>query len=276
MVPWLPTYPSPKDKRVELTECEVQTYISNRRPVIALSGYPLASPACFWTDSNHIYLRINWEKWCTVTPSNPGNAAVLCDSRYCQITMTVDNEITEETAPVYHVAKLPPELFAFATAHECSPESRKQKAISDLADAVPDDLDAMAFKNVNLNGENVDLVVSSDDDAILFAVFPKEDDYFAGSRNGDSSKSEADEIAETMLDDLIRSRENLGKMEPYAKLRLAIIASSKTLASMRCHWLRKLNLQNIKLVEYEDYERFLRRHLPQRDDDDQDGGDDEE
>lgn len=282
MVPWVPTYPSPKDKQVELTECEVQTYISNHRPVITLSGYPLAEPACFWIDTSHIYLRINWEKWCAVTPSSPSHALVLCDSRYCQVMMTVDNEIKEETAPVYHVAELPPDLFG-PKAAEGKPDSeeelfefKKRKAIAELVAAVPCDLDAIAYSHVRLGGDTIDMVVTSDHASILFAVFPKDEELLACPRLVDNGLGETipDVISIEQLDVLMRQQKELLKIESDANLILAIIASAGTLDSMRRYWEKELAKSGVELVEYPKYERFLREHFLVLDDNDD--SDDEE
>lgn len=282
--PWHPNYPRPKDRRVGFVECEVQAYLSNRRPVVALSDYRLDAPACFWTDDNRICLRINWGQWCSVQQPNPSFAAVLRASRNCQVMMTLDNEIIEETVPVFHVAELPPELFPpkdspdESESAEQSAAVKKREAISNLQDAVPFDLDAMAFHHVRVDGQTMDLVVSSDDRSVIFSVFPEDEDFSACPQCGgtESGKLEPGELSGTELDELEKHRRVLLKIEPSATLSLAIVASVRTLESMRMHWADELEEKDIELVEYPEFEEFLRRHFPSIGDDEDGDGEGEE
>lgn len=264
---WHPAYPEPKDQEVCLVHCTTQTYISDRRPVISVADHPFEDPACFWIDSSHIYARLNWRQWCAVEPSTPNVAAAICASHHCQMSQVLDNEVRDMSAPVYHIAELPRELFVFIPKRDSSGKSfseRKTEAISSLADAIPDDMDAMGFRHVSLEGDNVDLVVSSDDLAVLFAVYPEDADCSAAppGAEGKTAGGEPVEIPSTVLDDLVRYRAILAKMEPHAELRMAVIAGAGTLESMRNHWARELEEKEIELVEYPDFVEYLREHFP--------------
>lgn len=273
---WHPSYPEPKDRQVEMVHCTTQTYISDRRPVITISDHPFENPACFWIDPSHIYARLNWREWCAVEPSSPNVAAAICASHHCQMSQFQDNELKDMSAPVYHVAELPPELFLPVTRERFSEETfaeRKRKAISSLVDIIPDDMDAMGFRHVSLEGFIVDLVVSSDDLAVLFAVYPEDADCSAAQPGTGRKNMESEplEIPSTVLDELVRYRAILGKLEPHAELHAAIIAGSDTLESMRNHWASELEEKRIELVEYPDFVEYLQAHFPTCDDEDGDG-----
>lgn len=106
-----PCYLNKKESKVAFADCELQTFMSDRRPGITVIDYSLESPACFWIDSSHVYLRVNWSQWCTVSLSSPNHIAALCATSYCRITHSQDNEISECLAPVFHIEELPRELF---------------------------------------------------------------------------------------------------------------------------------------------------------------------
>ena len=287
MESWKPDYPHPKDRRVQMEAGDLQTYVSDMRPVISLSGKKADHPACFWTDREHIYLRLDWALWHPVDTSNLQFTAALCGAYYCRILLATDNGVKEMVAPVFHVAELPPQLFARRaktsaadgdpdTDSEESPFAQKQKAVFALSQSIPDDVDAMSFRHVNLEGLPIDLVVSSDDKAVLFAVFPKNGDLVACPPGAKSGFPVASAIPVTRLDQLVRQRETLSKMEPNAQACLAIIAGEATLESMRAFWADELAEREIELVEYSGYEDFLRRHFPSLDDEDDEDGEDEE
>lgn len=264
---WRPAYPEPKDRQVEMVDCTIQTYISDQRAVITISDHPFEDPACFWIDPSHIYARINWRQWCAVEPSNPNVAAALCASHHCQMSQFVGNALKDMSAPVYHIAELPPELFAWLSERDSFKKSfvaRKHEAVSSLADSIPPSVDAISFRHVELDGSRADLVVSSDDIAVVFAVYPEDADCSAcpPGTKPESPVQAGLEIPATVLDDLGRHRASLAKMEPHAKVFLAIIASSKTLESMRRHWGDELAERDIELVEYNEYESFLMKHCP--------------
>ena len=136
----------------------------------------------------------------------------------------------------------------------------------------------MSFHHVCLDGETMDLVVSGDDVAIAFAVYPEDEDYAACPRRKKKAATEPGvlELPTSVMDDLVRWRAALVKMESSADVLLAIIAGSQTLESMRSHWRRELAQKGIELVEYPDYRDFLGKHfdrLPGLDDDDEDDDD---
>ena len=278
MASWHPDYPDRKDRRVKMDDGDLQTSISDRRPVISLTGEEMDSPACFWIDRDHIYLRLDWDRWYPVEPSNPQHAAALCSSYYCRIVLSTGNGFKEMIAPVFHVAELTSELFKPSDGASVPSESfveRKQKAIAMLADAIPDDVDAMPFRRVLLDGVLVDFVVSSDDKGILFSVFPEDETLVAVPRGEENDSPDEGKVSVKCLDDLLRQRDVLEKMQPGAEVVLAVVAGTTTLESMAEIWTDELDRNGIELVDYSGYEPFLRFHFPpQEDDGDSADGDD--
>lgn len=259
---WWPDYPKARDQRVELDDCELETMISSRQPTITVIGESLDAPACFWTDPDHIYLRVNWEKWCTVSHASPDHVAALCAAHFCRINHSMDDGISECTAPVYHIGELPRELFPPSPSNVAGKAyngSKKKMAIDSLNERVLSDCDVMGLKHVMLEGEVVDFVVSGDDAAVLFAVYPEDEDFLARAREEEASEMTENAIPATILDTLVRQREIVQDMEPYSELHLAIIASIKTLASMRKNWSDELEEKSIALVAYPDFEDFQRQ-----------------
>ena len=109
--PWHPEFPDPQDEKVEFLDHELDTYISDRRPGITAQDYSVNAPAVFWTDSSHIYARLNWKQWVSVSTSRQENVAAICATRYCCITSSLNNKIRDDIAPVYRVEALPRDIF---------------------------------------------------------------------------------------------------------------------------------------------------------------------
>ena len=259
---WRPEYPLAEDKKVELDDCELQTQIINKHPGITVIDYNLDSPACFWTDPEHVYLRVNWEKWCTVSLSSPDQVAALRAAPFCHVVNSVDNVLTEVTAPVYHISELPRELFCKDTVNLTGPlaePSKKFKAIVSLLKRIPDDIGVTGSKQVSFEGLTMDLYVSSDDIVLIFAVYPDDEDYLACPRDDEEESLSGIEnrIPAAKMDLLVKQRESINNLDTGCDLRLAIIASSQTLASMREVWADELEEKQIDLVEYSEFEEFL-------------------
>lgn len=266
---WIPAYPRRKDSKVRLSDCELQTFISGHCPGVTIVDIPLDHPAFFWTDANHVYVRANWETWCTVSLSNPVHVAALCAARNCRITHSMDNAIIEKTAPVFHIEGLPQELFG-QDADEEAPDPKglvrkKDRSIAMLSERVPSDGDVRAFSRVKLEGgESADLVLSSDELAIAFAVYPEDEDYVARPRGDNEPVSDSTEpiISETLIDKMVCFLGALRKMDSDAELHAAIIASPSTLESMREAWKDSLEKSKIQLVAYPDFDDFRRKYFP--------------
>lgn len=264
---WRPSYPIGRDEEVSFADCELQTFISDRRPGITVMDYPLESPACFWIDSSHVYLRVNWGQWCTVSLSSPNHVTALCAARYCRITHSQNNEIRECLAPVFHIKELPRELFKSEFGNESREQgnetSKKQISISKLQTRILPDMEAMAFTHVAIESELLDFVLSSDDVAFVFDVYPEDEDYAAAPIGDEDAASDlnATVISAKRLDKLMKQVNALKEIADGAVVHAAIIASENTLESMRNAWKDKLDEMNVFLVDYRDFEDFQRWHF---------------
>ncbi|MBR5900823.1 hypothetical protein IKZ40_00560 [bacterium] len=106
---WKPKYPGRKDREIELINYKFQfdhngVYISEE------SKHP-ESPAFFWIDEEHVYIRINWATWAQITGARPERLEEICRSDFSKVVRQYENDSTILTCPVYHIAKLPEELF---------------------------------------------------------------------------------------------------------------------------------------------------------------------
>jgi hypothetical protein len=111
---WEPAYPASESTRVKLENDWLLTDIYKRLPYVCYSDEdePLEDPACFWIDSAHVYMRCNWGKWCTVSTFNDDHIKQLLGSSYCYVGYAKDeNTVKCAVAPVYHITKLPKDVF---------------------------------------------------------------------------------------------------------------------------------------------------------------------
>lgn len=154
--------------------------------------------------------------------------------------------------------------MSLADAQTVGNADAKASAINALVERVAksEDIDAVGFKAVSLDGVAIDLVVSSDCDAVIFGVYPEDSDYVALPRGKWKETTAANELSATKLDVLAVQREVVHDMEKDAEIHLAIIASAKTLSSMRSAWGEELQEKGIELVGYKDFESHLRKFLP--------------
>ena len=260
---WQPTYPKAQNQKIEFSEEILQTMVVNERAGLSVNNVPLDSPACFCTASGDLYARLNWGHWCMVSKSNPKHVAAIRAAHYCRITLSLNNEIKDFVAPVFHVRELPRELFGSSA--DPFRARRKKAAIAELKCSMPEGVDAMAFTGVVLDNEKLDLVVSSDDDSIVFKVFP-EDDVLSALPIGvkqEGAGTSANGIASDLLDNLVRQRGAIEKEGgPDTTVRAAIIAGPDTLSSMRDTWNDELVKRDIDLVVFSDFANYVKKHMP--------------
>ena len=241
---WSPDYPDKRDKRVELSDFELQTFISDKRPGISVIDYPLESPACFWIDSQHVYLRVNWSQWCTVSLSSADHVAAICASHYCRITHSDNNELSDVTAPVYHIAELPCEILAPESVKETIVEGPKESM------AVPGEyaecLDKVAkivgakfptlsvFPSVKFDGDYAAIAVSSDSLAVLMDVLPEDRDFvFAPdtgkNRHNPMNRWTSNVVSLDFVTKLKRLQVWLKDAEPDCEIKIGLVANKNTL-----------------------------------------------
>lgn len=240
---WSPDYPDKRDKRVGLADLELQTFISDKRPGISVIDYPLESPACFWIDSKHVYLRVNWSQWCTVSLSSPDHVAAICASHYCRITHSANNELSDVTAPVYHIAELPREILA--------PESEKESDTEESSEsmAVPGEyaecLDKVVkivsahfpklsvFHDVLFEGDYAAIAVSNDSLAVLMDVLPEDRDFIFApdtgkKRHNPMNRWPSNVVSLDFVSKLKRLQAWLKDAEPDCEVKIGLVANKTT------------------------------------------------
>lgn len=151
-------------------------------------------------------------------------------------------------------------------------EATRQACIRELVDQVKtSNLDAMGFANVLLDEFTIDFAVSSDDECVLFAVFPSDMDYVAGDEcveTGDSPKRSidclgpGDTISPRLIELLEQEKESLHRLEEDAAIRVAILASMGSIGSMQKKWGGRLKTSNVRLVTHDFFLTYLQSVFP--------------
>jgi len=273
--PWRPEYPAGKDAGVVLLNDELSTYISDRQPGITVTDHVIESPAFFWTDRNHVYVRLNWSQWCTVSNSYPNHIAAICEARYCRVTSSLENDIRDFGAPVYHVAELPREIFASEEEREAEIAEKRdaevyarcvQKAFEILKTV---GMGTDVFPNVKLNGDCVAVAISEEKFAVLIDVLPEDREFTFCSRTGTNQHNpmnrwKSEVVSLDFVDKLRRISDDLERNEEDSVAKIGLVANMKTLENLRA-LAGKEDIDGLCLFTYdtlaEDIGEMFRRHL---------------
>ena len=244
---WRPEFPDPLDDKVEFLDFELETYISDRRPGITANGYSIDAPAVFWTDPGHIYARLNWKQWISVSVSTPEHVAAICAARYCRITSSTNNVIRDDTAPVYHVEALPCEIF-FSEEEMDSNEAKSwvagpkefaesQKRVIEILQTVGED--TSVFPNVEIDGDHAAVAISTDSLAVLMDILPEGLDFTFCPSTGTNQHNpmnrwKTDVVSLDFLEALERLGDTLQRSEGgEAEVKLGLVANWNTLWNLR-------------------------------------------
>lgn len=244
--PWHPAFPDPMDEKVEFLDFELETYISDRRPGITAQDYSIEDPAVFWTDSSHIYVRLNWKQWVSVSISTPEHVAAICAARYCRITSSMNNVIKDDTAPVYRIETLPYEIF-FTAAEKAENEvescvggakefAESQMRVIDILQTTGRDISV--FPNVGIDGDHAAVAISHDNFAVLLDVLPEGRDFTFCPSTGTNQHNpmnrwETDVVSLDFFDKLKRIRDSLTSADENSEVKLGLVANWNTLWNLR-------------------------------------------
>ena len=244
--PWRPAFPDPMDEKVEFLDFELETYISDRRPGITAQDYSIEDPAVFWTDSSHIYVRLNWKQWVSVSISTPEHVAAICAARYCRITSSMNNVIKDDTAPVYRIETLPYEIF-FTAAEKAENEvescvvgskefAESQMRVIDILQTTGRDISV--FPNVGIDGDHAAVAISHDNFAVLLDVLPEGRDFTFCPSTGTNQHNpmnrwETDVVSLDFFDKLKRIRDSLTSADENSEVKLGLVANWNTLWNLR-------------------------------------------
>ncbi len=243
---WRPEFPDPLDERVEFQDCELETYISDRRPGITAQGYRIDVPAVFWTDSSHVYARLNWKQWVSVSVSSPENAAAICATRYCRITSSFNSVFRDDMAPVYRVEALPQEIFFSAEEKAADDEktwvagpkefAESQRRVVKILQTVGGG--TSVFPSVEIDGNNAAVAISNADFAVLMDILPEGVDFTFSPSTGTNQHNpmnrwETDVVSLDFLDALKRFRDTLKSSEEGTEVKIGLVANWNTLENFR-------------------------------------------
>jgi len=114
---WEPEFDGWSEDRVSLSSCELSTHSSSRNEYgvimqVREGGEPnVKDAAIFWIDPMHIYFRYSWGQWYKVSNDDPDNCASICKRNTATLLLCTTTSVKHHAVRVYHVDKLPEELF---------------------------------------------------------------------------------------------------------------------------------------------------------------------
>lgn len=266
---WQPAYPPAKDERVAFSVFELQTFLSDRRPGVTVCETPVESPACFWIDASHVYLRANWSQWFAVSHDSPDHVAAICNARYCRVTSSMNNVIQDTTAPVYRVAELPLDVIApsdESKADVLGPEeslesvrrrSEYDACIQKVLDAVTTRSPGLSvFPRVTIEGDQVAAAISNERLAVLLDILPENRDFSFAPDTGENRHNPmndwtSDVITLDFVSKLRRLQAFLKRNEPESGVIIGLVANSKTLEGLLV-FADTLDLDDFEMTTYEE------------------------
>ena len=114
---WEPTFDDWSECQVSLSSCELSTHGSSRNEYgvmlqLGEGDEPYAgNAAIFWIDAQHLYLRYDWDQWYSVSNEDRDNCANICKRSTATLVLCTMSSIKYHAIRVYHIDKLPEELF---------------------------------------------------------------------------------------------------------------------------------------------------------------------
>lgn len=113
--PWEPRFSDWRECKVEMSCGEVATQSNSRNEYGVMMMTPdtpyEGDGAIFWIDAMHLYLRYNWETWHKVSTDDPENCEQICKRSSAKLLLYTSTSIKHHSIHVYHIEKLPEELF---------------------------------------------------------------------------------------------------------------------------------------------------------------------
>lgn len=114
---WEPEFDDWPESKVSMSYCELATCSMSRNEFGVIMQMEICDDlmpidaAIFWTDERHLYLRYNWETWYKVSNDDPDNCSHICKRSSATILLCTNTNIKYHAVKVYHIEKLPEELF---------------------------------------------------------------------------------------------------------------------------------------------------------------------
>jgi len=261
--PWQPNFPTVRESRVSLRDFEFQTNVANNRAGIIVQDQTLEDPACFWIDYSHVYLRTNWSLWSTVSLDSPEQVVSICNAHFCRVSLIKNNDLSDRTVPVYHIAALPPELFQ-EDGENLTAKLKKSQGGKDeykqCLDLVKETVatvgkDLGVFEHVKFGHGIAACVISDDEHAIIldFAPPDREFDFVPGT--GEelhrlAASWPSDEISMDFVEKLREVKAELAKLEPDVRIDIGFLANVATIENLR-QVLAEEGISDVMVFSYE-------------------------
>ena len=114
---WEPKFEDWSEDKVSLSSCELSTHSTSRNEYgVVMQVEETEEPhpdnaAIFWIDPQHLYLRYDWDQWYSVSTEDRDNCAHICKRNTATLLICTMSSIKYHAVRVYHIDKLPEELF---------------------------------------------------------------------------------------------------------------------------------------------------------------------
>ena len=115
---WEPEFEDWSEEKVSMSACELSTNSMSRGEYGVImpvgegdSSSYAGNAAIFWTDEMHLYLRYDWDQWYRVSNDDPDNCSSICKRSSATLLMCTTTSIKHHAVKVYHIDRLPEELF---------------------------------------------------------------------------------------------------------------------------------------------------------------------
>ena len=170
---WEPNFQGWEEDKVELSDTTVETHSNSKgeygvmvqHPDCAYSG----AGAIFWTDPQHLYFRYDWGLWFPISTNDPENCETICKRRTATMLLCTLTTMKHYPIKVYHIDRLPEELFGNDVPCRSSEEPEPQAdPTPEIHESAPDELD---FVSNAMNAEGGILVTTSDATPLPVAIY---------------------------------------------------------------------------------------------------------
>ena len=279
---WRPEYPESKDVRVQMRYCEFETFISDGRPGINVTDYPVEAPACFWIDHEHVYLRTNWSMWGSISQFSPEQVVAICNSHYCRIVYSIDGKIGECSAPVYRIAELPEKLFNYSKNDELNSNNDElnsnndelnNDSNSDSDDSTDDKSEFQqcvdkiekiikgtglsVFTLCKLGDDCAPVVISDAKHAIIMDILPEDRNFIFSAPDGEKRHKEIGNwpthiVSLDFIEQLRNMKKSLAELEPDAIIDIGFLANGNTIEALQRYFnMDSEDISDLNLFSYD-------------------------
>ena len=268
---WRPRYPESREGEVQLKNRDYSTFMSDEGPVILVSDETIESPACFWIDYEHVYLRTNWSMWSTVSLSDMDQVKAICGARFCRVHLY---NVRDYTAPVYHIEALPEELFLSGSDDHDDPEAQDDSGLFEeeyknsseeyaeafqtvvqIVESISDDL--LVFKLPKIGNDRSSIVITDTGNrVVILDIAPENRVFFFSSAEGEEKHRvldnwPTDDISLDFIDKLRGMKEFLRQKEPDSIADIGFLGNTETIEMLRM-FLNIEEISDLKLFTYAD------------------------